>query len=132
MGIDLGTKTIGIALSDPMKIFASGLLTIKRKKLKDDLEEIKKLIDLYDVDKIVLGLPKNMDNSIGPSAQRSLSFSDSLKKELGIEVILQDERLSTVSAERVLIEQNIRRENRKKYVDKIAATYILQTYLDGR
>ena len=130
LGLDLGSKTIGVAISDPFQIIAQGLKTIKRKNIDSDLEELKDIIEEYNIGKIVLGLPKNMNNTIGPSAQKAYSFKDILEKRLDIEVILEDERLSTLSAEKVLIEKNVRRENRKKDIDKIAATYILQVYLD--
>ena len=130
LGLDLGSKTIGVAISDPFQIIAQGLKTIKRKNIDSDLEELKDIIEEYNIGKIVLGLPKNMNNTIGPSAQKAYSFKDILEKILDIEVILEDERLSTLSAEKVLIEKNVRRENRKKDIDKIAATYILQVYLD--
>lgn len=132
IGLDLGTKTIGVAISDPLLIFANGLVTIKRKDINSDIQEIKKIINTNEVTKIVVGMPYNMDGSKGPSAQRVMSFVDLLKKEIDNEIIYVDERLTTVSAERVLIENKVRRENRKDYVDKIAATFILQSYLDAR
>lgn len=131
MGLDLGTKTIGVALSDPFKMIASSYGTIQRTKFQEDCKQLKEIAEANEVEKIVLGFPKNMDNSIGASAQRALSFQDELEKALKIPVILQDERLSTVSAERVLIETGTRREKRKRHIDSIAATFILQTYLDG-
>ncbi|MFM1524636.1 MULTISPECIES: Holliday junction resolvase RuvX [Helcococcus] len=132
IGLDLGTKTIGVAISDPLLIFANGLVTIKRKDINSDIQEIKKIINTNEVTKIVVGMPYNMDGSKGPSAQRVMSFVDLLKKEIDNEIIYVDERLTTVSAERVLIENKVRRENRKDHVDKIAATFILQSYLDAR
>lgn len=132
IGLDLGTKTIGVAISDPLLIFANGLVTIKRKDINSDIQEIKKVIKENEVSKIVIGMPYNMDGSKGPSAQRVMSFVDLLKKEIDNEIIYVDERLTTVSAERVLIENKVRRERRKDHVDKIAATFILQSYLDAR
>lgn len=132
IGLDLGTKTIGVAISDPLLIFANGLVTIKRKDINSDIQEIKKIINTNEVTKIVVGMPYNMDGSKGRSAQRVMSFVDLLKKQIDNEIIYVDERLTTVSAERVLIENKVRRENRKDHVDKIAATFILQSYLDAR
>lgn len=129
-GLDVGDKTIGIAISDPMRIIAQGLTTITRTKLEDDLAVVLKILKEHDVELIVVGMPKNMNDTIGPQAQRVMNFANRLRDKSGIELIYQDERLTTVSANKVLIESKVRRENRKKYVDKIAATYILQTYLD--
>lgn len=129
-GLDVGDKTIGVAISDPMRIIAQGITTIIRTKLDEDLEKVLKILKENDVELIVVGMPKNMNDTIGPQAQRVMNFANRLKDKSGIELIYQDERLTTVSANKVLIESKVRRENRKKYVDKIAATYILQTYLD--
>lgn len=130
MGLDLGSTTIGVALSDPLNIIRNSYTTIKRQDIDSDIEQLETIIKEYDVNKIILGLPKNMNNTIGPSAQRAYSFKDLLEKRIGIEVILEDERLTTTQAEMILKETKVRREKRKKYVDKIAATYILQAYLD--
>lgn len=132
IGLDLGTKTIGVAISDPFLMFANGLVTIKRKNVNSDIQEIKKIIEENDISKIIIGMPYNMDGSKGPSAQRVMSFVDLLKKEIDNEIIYEDERLTTVSAERVLIESNIGRNRRKDHIDKIAAALILQSYLDAR
>jgi putative Holliday junction resolvase len=132
MGLDIGDKTIGVAVSDPMLITAQGLKTIKRENIKKDLEEIVNLIREYNVKKVVIGLPKNMNNTIGPQGEKVLSFVNKLKDKIDIEVYLQDERLTTVAAEKTLIEGNMSRRKRKKVIDMIAATYILQTYLDRR
>ncbi|MGF0039315.1 Holliday junction resolvase RuvX [Peptoniphilaceae bacterium SGI.131] len=132
MGLDIGTKTIGVALSDPLFTFASGLKTIKRTGSAQDIKELIEIIGKNLVTKIVVGMPYNMNKTIGPQGQRVLSFVDLLKKETDKEIILVDERLTTVSAERVLMESGVRREKRKDYVDKIAATFILQSYLDTR
>ncbi|WP_334137141.1 Holliday junction resolvase RuvX [Muricomes intestini] len=134
MGLDYGTKTVGVAISDALGLTAQGIETIQRKeenKLRRTLARIEELISEYDVDKIVLGFPKHMNNDIGERAQKSLEFGDMLIRRAGLEVIMWDERLTTVEAERVLIEGNVRRENRKKYIDKIAAVFILQAYLDS-
>lgn len=132
MGLDVGNKTIGVALSDPMFLLANALETIKRKKASVDIERIKELVEENDVNLIVVGLPKNMNNSIGPQAMRVISFVDLLKKQVDVEVVYEDERMTTIQSEAVLMDMEVRRENRKKYIDKIAATFILQTYLDRR
>lgn len=132
LGLDLGKKTIGVAISDPMKIFANGLVTIKRTNIKEDIDKLKKIIKEENIDKIIVGMPYNMDGSKGPQAQRVMSFVDLLKKEIDNEIIYEDERLTTLEAEEVLIKQKVRRENRKEHIDKIAACFILQSYLDAR
>ncbi|WP_306483890.1 Holliday junction resolvase RuvX [Anaerococcus sp.] len=132
MGLDVGNKTIGVALSDPMFLLANALETIKRKKASVDIERIKELVEENDVNLIVVGLPKNMNNTIGPQAMRVISFVDFLKKQVDIEIVYEDERMTTIQSEAVLMDMEVRRENRKKYIDKIAATFILQTYLDRR
>jgi len=134
MGLDFGSKTVGVAVSDLLGITAQGVETIDRKeenKLRKTLARIEELVKEYDVEKIVLGLPKNMNNTIGERAEKTLEFKAMLERRIGIPVIMWDERLTTVEAERTLIESNVRRENRKKYVDKIAAIFILQGYLDS-
>ena len=123
MGLDYGSKTVGVAISDALRLTAQAVETIERK-------EENKLIKKYDVEKIVLGFPKHMNNDIGERAQQSMEFGEMLKRRTGLEVILWDERLTTVEAERTLIESNVRRENRKKHIDQIAAVFILQGYLD--
>lgn len=133
MGLDLGTKTVGVAISDPLLLTAQPIETITRKeenKLRQTLARIEALIEENEVGKIVLGYPKNMNDSIGPRAQFSEEFKEKLERRTGLEVILWDERLTTVAADEVLIESGVRRENRKKYVDQIAAVFILQEYLD--
>ena len=132
IGLDVGDKTIGVALSDPMFLIANPLETIKRKKASLDIKRLVEIIDEYDVETIVVGLPKNMNNSIGPQSMKVMSFVDLLKKQTDKEIIYQDERMTTIQSERVLIDMDVRRENRKKHIDKIAASFILQTYLDGR
>ena len=134
MGLDLGTKTVGVAISDPLCITAQGIETIQRKeenKLRKTLARIEELAKEYEVDRIVLGFPKNMNNTIGDRAEKSLELKAMLERRTGLSVIMWDERLTTVEAERTLMESNVRRENRKKYVDKIAAFFILQGYLDS-
>lgn len=132
MGLDVGNKTIGVALSDPMFLLSNALETIKRKKASVDIERIKQLVEENDVNLIVVGLPKNMNNTIGSQAMRVISFVDLLKKQVDVEVVYEDERMTTIQSEAVLMDMEVRRENRKKYIDKIAATFILQTYLDRR
>ncbi len=132
MGLDVGTKTIGVAISDPMFIIANPHTTIKRTTVNEDIDKLQEIIDQYQVSKIVVGMPYNMNKSVGPQAQRVMSFMDLVKKRVDNEIIYMDERLTTVSANRVLIEQKVRREKRKDHIDKIAATYILQSFLDGR
>lgn len=132
MGLDVGDKTIGVALSDPMFLIANPLETIKRKKASLDIERLVTIINEYDVETVVVGLPKNMNNSIGPQSMKVMSFVDLLKKQTDKEIIYQDERMTTLQSERVLIDMDVRRENRKEHIDKIAAGFILQTYLDGR
>lgn len=134
MGLDYGSKTVGVAISDPLGITAQGIETIERKeenKLRRTLARIEELVKEYEVEKIVLGFPKNMNNTIGERAEKSLELKAMLERRIGIPVIMWDERLTTVEAERTLMESNVRRENRKKYVDKIAAVFILQGYLDS-
>lgn len=132
MGLDVGDKTIGVALSDPLFISAQPLETIRRTKAKKDIDRIEEIIDEYQVSTIVVGLPKNMNNTIGPQSMKVMSFVDLIKKRVDNEIVYQDERMTTIQSERVLIDMNVRRENRKKYIDKIAAAFILQTYLDRR
>lgn len=134
MGLDYGSKTVGVAISDALGITAQGIETIERKeenKLRQTLARIEALVKEYEVEKIVLGFPKNMNNTLGERAEKSLEFKEKLERRAGIPVVMWDERLTTVEAERTLIESKVRRENRKKYVDKIAAVFILQGYLDS-
>lgn len=134
MGLDYGSKTVGVAISDPLGITAQGIETIERKmenKLRQTLARIQQLAEEYEVEKVVVGLPKHMNNDIGDRAERSLEFGKMLSRRTGLEVVMWDERLTTVEAERTLIENKVRREDRKKYIDKIAAVFILQGYLDS-
>lgn len=132
MGLDVGNKTIGIALSDPLFMIASAHKTIKRTNVEQDIDDLENTIKEYGVTKIIIGMPYNMNKTVGPQAQRVMSFIDLLKKRVDNEIIYIDERMTTISANRVLIESNVRREKRKEHIDKIAATYILQSYLDAR
>ena len=133
IGLDYGTKTVGVAVSDSLGITAQAVETITRKeenKLRQTLARIEALIDEYNVEEIVVGLPKNMNNTIGERAEACRDFADKLERRTGLPVIMWDERLTTVSADNVLKESGVRRENRKAVVDKIAAVLILQGYLD--
>ncbi len=132
--MDYGSKTVGVAISDPLEITAQAIETICRKdenKLRKTCARIEELIAEYEVGKIVLGLPKHMNNDIGDRAEKSIEFGEMLRRRTGLEVLMWDERLTTVEAERTLIENKVRREDRKKYIDKIAAVFILQGYLDS-
>ena len=134
LGLDYGSKTVGVAVSDPLGLTAQKVETIWRKqenKLRGTLARIEELIAEYEVEKIVLGFPKNMNNTVGERAEKALEFGEMLKKRTGLEVIMWDERLTTVEADRTLIEAGVRRENRKQYLDGIAAVFILQGYLDS-
>lgn len=134
MGLDYGSKTVGVAVSDALKVTAQGIETIKRKsegKLRQTLARIQELAGEYQVGEIVLGFPKNMDNTEGERCEKTLEFKEMLERRCGLPVILWDERLTTVAAERSLMEGGVRRENRKKHLDRIAAALILQGYLDS-
>ena len=133
MGLDYGSKTIGVAVSDLLGMTAQGVETIDiNEQIKDfKIKRLKELVNEYNVGKIVVGLPKNMDNSIGFRGEATLYFVEVLKKKIkSVEVILQDERLTTMGAERVLLEANVSRKKRKNVIDKMAAVLILQTYWD--
>lgn len=133
MGLDFGSKTVGVAISDGLGITAQGIEIIRRtseNKLRQTCARIEALIAEYEVGKIVLGFPKNMNNTIGDRAEKSLEFKEMLEHRTGLPVVMWDERLTTVEANRTLMESGVRRENRRDYVDKLAAVYILQGYLD--
>lgn len=133
--MDLGSKTVGVAISDPLLITAQGIEIIRRKdenKLRQTLARIEALIQEYEVEQIVLGLPKNMNNTLGERAELSLAFKEKLERRTGLPVVMWDERLTTVAADRAMMEAGVRREDRKDHVDKIAACFILQGYLDSR
>ena len=135
MGLDYGSKTVGVAISDELMITTQPVITIERKsenKLRKTLAKIEELIKEYEVSFVVLGYPKNMDNSEGERVTATKEFKEHLERRTGLEVILQDERMSTVESERILMEAGVRREHRKEYVDKMAAAVILQSYLDRR
>ncbi len=135
MGLDFGSKTVGVAVSDELFITAQGVEIIWRKeenKLRRTLARIEELIETYEVEEIVLGLPKNMNASEGIRAELTREFCEKLERRTGLPVTLWDERLTTVEAGKILMESGVRREERKEYVDKIAAVLILQNYLDSR
>ena len=134
LGLDLGTKTLGIAKSDAMGIIASSykLLKFENEDYESLINPLKEVITELKVDKLVLGLPKNMDNSLGFASERSLNFKKLIEDNIDIEVILQDERLSSVEANNLMIMGDTSRKNRKEKVDALAATIILQRYLDQR
>lgn len=133
IGLDVGSKTIGVAVSDEMGWTAQGIETIKRRPgdAKSGIGRLRELVDHYLPEKIVVGLPKNMDGSIGPSGKACQQFADRIEKEFSLPVILWDERLTTMAAQKVLISADISRKKRKKVVDKMAASLILQGYLDN-
>ncbi len=133
MGLDFGSKTVGVAVSDPLLLTAQGVEIIRRKgenKLRQTLARIEELIVEYEVEKIVLGLPKNMNASEGMRVELTEEFKEKLERRTGLPVVFWDERLTTVAADKAMMEAGIRRENRKDYVDMIAASLILQGYLD--
>lgn len=134
LGLDYGSKTVGVAVSDALLITAQGLEIIRRKqenKLRQTLARIEEIVMEYGVEKIVLGFPKNMNDTLGERAEKTLEFKEMLERRCGLAVILWDERLTTVSADKAMMEAGVRRENRKEYVDMIAASLILQGYLDS-
>lgn len=135
MGLDFGSKTVGVAVSDSLLLTAQGLEIIRRKdenKLRQTLARIEELIVEYEVEEIVLGLPKNMNATEGVRVELTNEFKDKLERRTGLPVVMWDERLTTVAADKIMMESGIRREHRKEYVDMIAATLILQGYLDRK
>jgi len=134
MGLDVGSKTVGVAISDEMGWTAQGLETIKinEEKKMFGFERIGEIIKEYGIEKVIVGLPKNMNNTIGPRGEASISYADHLASEFQLPVQLWDERLSTIAAERVLLEADVSRKKRKKVIDKMAAAMILQGFLDSQ
>ena len=135
MGLDYGSKTIGVAISDPLGLTAQGIEIIRREeenKLRKSLRRIEELSKEYQVEESDLGFPKIMNNPIGARAEKSLQLKETLERRCKLPVIMWDERLTTVEANRTLMESKVRRENRSKYVDMIAAVFILQGYLDSK
>jgi putative Holliday junction resolvase len=130
LGLDVGSKTIGVAVSDPLGFTAQGITTIRRTNREKDLEEIKKFCDEYKAETIVIGLPKNMNGTIGPSGEIIMAFGKLIEEELKVQIKFWDERLTTVAAHKAMLEADLSRSKRKKIVDKVASTFILQGYLD--
>ena len=134
MGLDYGSVTVGVAISDSMQLTAQPVEVIQRKsenKLRRTLARIEELVEEYEVGLIVLGLPKNMNNTLGERAEETKEFQAMLQRRTGLEVVLWDERLTTMESERILQEGGVRRENRKERIDWMAATLILQSYMDA-
>ena len=134
LGLDFGSKTVGVAVSDPLGITAQGVEIIRRNdenKLRQTLARIEAIVQEYQVEQIVLGLPKMMNDSLGERVDKTMEFKEHVSRRTGLPVILWDERLTTVAADKAMMEAGIRRENRKDYVDMIAAQLILQGYLDS-
>lgn len=134
IGLDVGSKTIGVAVSDAMGWTAQGIDTLRINEENEDfgIDQLIKIIDEYDVDTVIIGLPKNMNNSIGPRGEASIQFKDLLQQERPeLKMVMWDERLSTVGAERTLLEADVSRKKRKKVIDKMASVFILQGYLDS-
>ena len=133
LGLDYGSKTVGVAVSDPLGLTAQGVEIIRRKsenKLRQTLARLEELIAEYQVERLVLGLPKHMNNDMGDRAVKSLEFQEILKRRTGLNVVMWDERLTTVEANRILAETGVKGAGRKQYVDELAAVFILQGYLD--
>jgi putative Holliday junction resolvase len=131
LGLDIGDRTIGVAISDPLGFTAQGVTTIRRKGNEKDLEELKKICDEYKVETIVSGLPKNMNGTLGPQSEKVTAFCKLIEENINLPIKMWDERLTTVAAHRVMLEADLSRSKRKKIVDKMAAMYILQGYLDS-
>jgi putative Holliday junction resolvase len=132
LGLDLGSKTIGVAISDDLVLTAQVLTSIKRTILEKDLADILALVNEYQVQEIIVGLPINMDGTKGESARQAEAFIDKLRETFSIKIIPWDERLSTVAAERILLEGDLSRKKRRKVIDRLSAAIILQGYLDSR
>ena len=132
LGLDMGSKRIGVAVSDPLGITAQGLLTLEKEKDGDVIKRLRDIILKEEIKEIVVGLPLNMNGSYGPQAKDAISFADSLKDKFDIPVKLWDERMSTMEVERIMIEADVSRSKRKKKIDKLAAQVILQSYLNAR
>jgi putative Holliday junction resolvase len=133
MGLDYGSKTVGVAISDALGITAQGVEIVRREsenKLRKTLARLEEIIKEYHVESIILGLPKNMNNSLGERAEKTLAFKEMLERRTGLDVIMWDERLTTISAVRTMEDAGVKKGDMSKYVDQIAATYILQGYLD--
>jgi len=132
LGLDVGDKTIGIAVSDMLGLTAQGLETIRRTSNEADINRIKEIVKEKEITEIVIGLPKNMNGTIGPQGEKVIKFAERIKKKINANIVFWDERLTTVAAERMLISADVSRKKRKQIIDKVAAVYILQSYLDSK
>lgn len=132
IGLDVGDKTIGVAVSDLLMITAQGVTTIKRTNIKNDISELKKIIDEYQVTKIVAGLPKMLDGTVGIQGEKVLNFLDKLKNHVDLPIELEDERFTTSISERMLIDADVKRKKRKEVIDKLAAVHILSGYMQRK
>ena len=130
IGLDVGDRTIGVAVSDLLMITAQGVTTIKRTNLKADIQELKKIIEEYNVTKIIVGMPKMMDGSVGIQGEKVLEFTEKMKAKIDLPVDFQDERLTTALSEKFLISADVKRNKRKQVIDKLAAVQILTTYME--
>ena len=130
MGLDVGDRTIGVALSDPLMITAQGLTTIKRTNFKADIQELRKIIEEYKVTKIIVGMPKMMNGTIGIQGEKVISFTEKMKEKIDLPTDFQDERLTTALSEKILISADVKRNKRKEVIDKLAAVQILTTYME--
>jgi len=130
MGLDIGSHTVGVAITDELRITAQGLKTIRRKSKEEDLEELIKIIDQFEIGKIVVGLPKNMNGTLGKQAEMVLQWIKAIREKVDLPIVTWDERFSTVEASRVLLEADLSRRKRKKAIDKLAAVIILQGYIE--
>lgn len=130
LSLDVGDKRIGLAVSDPLGITAQGLPTLERKSLFADVAHILDLVKAYQTDRVVIGLPRNMNGSLGPQGEKVQAFGEALKAQGPLAIVYWDERLSTVSAHRAMLEGDVRRKKRREQADKVAAVLILQNYLD--
>lgn len=130
LGIDVGDRRIGIAVTDPLQITAQGVMTLRRKTRDEDLEAFRQLIEKYELKKIVAGLPLNMDGTESAQTRKTQNFCQFIKKRLNVEIIYIDERLTSSWSEKILIEGNVSRKNRKEFIDTLAAQMILQSYMD--
>lgn len=129
MGLDVGDRTIGVAVSDLLMITAQGVTTIKRTNIKNDIKELIKIIEEYNVTKIVVGLPKMLDGTVGIQGEKVLNFIEKLKKQVNLPIEFEDERFTTSISERMLIDADVRRKKRKEVIDKLAAVHILSGYM---
>ena len=130
IGLDVGDRTIGVAVSDPLNFTAQGITTLRRKSIEKDMENLKELFSSYEIQEIIVGLPKNMNGTIGSQAEKAMDFGRVVEEVFGLPVVFWDERLTTMAANRAMLEADLSRKKRKGLVDKIAATFILQGYLD--